>query len=189
VLPPNYNGVFLGWNRSPQKYGTPPALPVYSISLPEAGAQNWTLGRDSIISMSLAVTDEKAPPPGKNPDDEEKEDKAKEKDKKDAKEEATAFTVEMQTVDGVTSNLPLSRFGTLSPPFKVRFTKLARMDSWQYKKDSEPVFQTFELPLSEFAEQSKSFDPSRIGTIRLRFDRTPSRVIILSEIGFAGGEP
>jgi hypothetical protein len=185
----DYNGVFLGWNRSPRKDGTPPAPPVYSISLPEPGAHNWALTRDSILSMSLAVTDEKAPPPGTKPDDEEKEDKAKEKDKKDTKEEATDFTVEMQTVDGVTSNLPLSRFGTLSPPFKVRFTKLARMDSWQYTKDSEPVFQSFELPLSAFAEQSKSFDPSRIGTIRLRFDRTISRVIILSEIGFAEGEP
>ncbi|HKC12456.1 MAG TPA: hypothetical protein VKI41_10525, partial [Vicinamibacteria bacterium] len=182
----DYNGVFLGWNRSPQKDGTT-ALPVYSISLPEAGAPPWTLGPESILSMSLAVTDEKAPPPGKQPDDEEKEDTTKEKDKKDAKEEATDFTIEMQTVDGVTSSLPLSRFGTLPPPFKVRFTKLARMDSWQYTKDSEPVFQTFELPLTAFAEQSKGFEPSRIGTIRLRFDRTPSRVIILSEIGFAGG--
>ncbi|HXB54133.1 MAG TPA: hypothetical protein VN461_05075 [Vicinamibacteria bacterium] len=183
----DYNGVFLGWNRSAQKDGTPPALPVYSISLPETRPPRWTLSPDSILSMSLAVTDEKAPPPGKKPDDEEKEDKAKEKDKKDAKEEATDFTIEMRTVDGVTSSLPLSRFGTLPPPFKVRFTKLARMDSWQYKKDSEPAFQTFELPLSAFAEQAKGFDPSRIGTIRLLFDRTPSRVIILSEIGFAGG--
>jgi hypothetical protein len=184
----DYNGVFLGWNRSPQRDGAPPALPVYSITLPEGEAPPGTLGPNSILSMSLAVTDEKAPPPGQKPEDEEKADKTKEKDTKGATEEATDFTIEMQTVDGVTSSLPLSRFGTLPPPFKVRFTKLARMDSWQYKKDSEPAFQTFELPLSAFAEQSKGFDPSRIGTIRLRFDRTPSRVIILSEIGIARGE-
>ena len=73
----------------------------------------------------------------------------------------------------------------LPPPFKVRFTKLAMIDDMAYEKQSEPIFQTIDLPLSAFAEQSKGFDPAKIKTIRLRFDRTRSRVIILSQLGVA----
>jgi hypothetical protein len=183
-----YNGAFLGWNRLEEKKGASSSAPVYSISLPEGLAHTWKLGADSVLSMSLAVTDEEAPPPGQKPN-EEKKAKEKAKEDKNSEAEPTDFTIEVESVDGVRSSLPLSRFGLLPPPFQVRFTKLARLDSWEYTKDSEPVFQTFELPLSAFAEETKAFDPSRIGTIRLRFDRTAARVIILSEIGFAGREP
>ena len=69
------------------------------------------------------------------------------------------FTVELQTTDGVKARLPLSRFGILPPPFKVRFTKLAMMDDGAYEKASEPMFQTIDLPLDMFAAQTKGFDP------------------------------
>jgi len=86
--------------------------------------------------------------------------------------------------DGILAALPLSHFRPLLPPFAVRFTKLEYLDGEFYKKSSEPIFQTVELPLSAFAAQAKGFDPSKLKQIRLRFDRTPSRVIILSRIGF-----
>jgi hypothetical protein len=78
------------------------------------------------------------------------------------------------------SRLPLSRFGVLPPPFKVHFTKLAKLDEIAYEKESEPIFQTIDLPLAAFA-----VDPAKIKTIRLRFDRTPMRVVILSQLGFS----
>jgi dienelactone hydrolase len=170
-----YNGVFLGWNREGDK------VAVYSISLPAGQAQKWKLGAQSALTLSLAVTEDKAPPPGKTLDEKKN---SKDDDKK--KPEPTDFTVELQTADGVTSRLPLSRFGVLMPPFKVRFTKLAQMDSFAYEKESEPIFQTIDLPLSAFAEQTKGFDPSKLSSIRLRFDRTPMRVVILSQVGFGG---
>jgi hypothetical protein len=170
-----YNGVFLGWNREGDK------VPVYSISLPAGQAQKWKLGAQSALTLSLAVTEEKAPLPGKTLDEKKN---SKDDDKK--KPEPTDFTVELQTSDGVTSRLPLSRFGVLMPPFKVRFTKLTQMDSFAYEKESEPIFQTIDLPLSAFAEQTKGFDPSKLSSIRLRFDRTPMRVVILSQVGFGG---
>ena len=49
-----------------------------------------------------------------------------------------------------------------------------------YEKSSEPVFQTFEIPLSAFP----NIDPSKLHSIRLKFDRTQMRVIILSQVGF-----
>lgn len=176
----DYNGVFLGWNRGDKKAKSSP-LPVYSISLPEDAIQGWKLSGNSVLTLSLAVTEDKAPLPGKNPPEE----KSKGKGKDDTKPEPVDFTVELQTTDGATARLPLSRFGILPPPFKVRFTKLAMMDDAAYQKASEPIFQTIDLPLNAFAEQTKGFDPAKVGTIRLRFDRTPSSVVILSQVGFA----
>ncbi len=159
-----YNGVFLGWNREANA-----PVPEYSITLP-AGFKP-----EPVLTLSLATTDQKAQPPGKKEDDKKKDDK---KDDKPA--EATDFTIELQTSDGVKSQLPLSRFGALLPPFKVRFTKFQFMDDYAYEKSSEPVFQTFEVPLAAFA----NVNPARLRTIRLKFDRTPMRVVILSQIGF-----
>ena len=165
-----YNGVFLGWNHQPSA----PAA-VYSISLPATLAKEWNLGANSILTMSLAVTEDKADPPGKKPGDKSKDD---DKEDKKKKPEPTDFTVEIETSDGAVSRQPLSHFGVLLPPFKVRLTKLAKLDEIAYEKESEPIFQTFDLPLSAF-----SIDPAKIKTIRLRFDRTPMRVIILSQLG------
>jgi len=156
-----YNGVFLGWNRAADA----PA-PDYSLTLPEG------FKPAPVLTLSIAVTDEKAPLPGKKEDD----DKDKKKDEKTP--ETTDFGVELQTSDG-SVELPLSQFGALLPPFKVRLTKFQFMDKYAYEKSSEPVFQTFELPLAAF-----HVDPSKLRTIRLKFDRTPMRVIILSQVGF-----
>ena len=131
----------------------------------------------SVLTLSLAATTDKAPLPGKQ-EDEKKDKKDEKKDEKTA--EITDFTVELQSSDGAPTQLPLSQFGALLPPFKVRFTKLQFMDDFAYEKSSEPVFQTFVLPLAAFP----NLDPAKLRTIRLIFNRTQMRVIILSQIGF-----
>jgi len=157
-----YNGVFLGWNRAENA-----PVPAYSFMLPDG------FKPPPVLTLSLAVTDQKAPLPGKHDDDDKK------KDKEDKSTEVTDFDIELEA-GGATAALPLSRFGALLPPFKVRFTKLKFMDDFAYEKSSEPVFQTFEIPLSAFP----NIDPSKLHSIRLKFDRTQMRVIILSQVGF-----
>jgi dienelactone hydrolase len=161
-----YNGVFLGWNRAPNA-----PVPAYSITLPVGFKPK------PVLTLSLAVTDQKAPLPGKHDDD---KDAKKKKKGDDNTAEVTDFDVELETAGGPSVSLPLSRFGNLLPPFKVRFTKLQFMDDYAYEKSSEPVFQTFDLPLSAFP----NLDPAMLRTIRLKFDRTPMRVIIVSQVGF-----
>ena len=175
-----YNGVFLGWNREEQKKGLAAPIAVYSISLPDGLARVWKLGGRSVLTLSLAVTEDKAPPPGRQSEAKPEPEKKDEEEKP----EITDFTVEIATSNGATARFPISRFGVLPPPFKVQFTKLERLDEIAYEKESEPVFQSIELPLAAFADQTRGFDPAKIKTIRLRFDRTPQRVVILSQIGF-----
>ena len=165
----DYNGVFLGWKN---KAGG--AAPMYEITLPEGGAG---LNARSVLNLSVAAVDEDPPDA-----DEASKDKKKEEDKSKKKDrEAPDFTIELQSADGSKSALPLTKFGYVPPPLKVRFTKLQMIDDEGYKKKSEPVFQTVAAPLAAF----NGLDSAKLRVVRLRFDRTRESVIVISSIGFS----
>jgi dienelactone hydrolase len=174
----DYDGVFVGWNREHTKNSSVPPMASYSIDLPPGLAGNWQLSAQSALTLSIAVSDESAPPPGKKSKD-------KEEDDDDGKPETTDFTVVLESQDGVIAKLPLSKFRALLPPFKVQFTKLERLDKMLYKNASEPIFQSVEIPLVAFVQQDQRFDPTRLKTVRFEFDRTPTRVLVISEVGFS----
>jgi dienelactone hydrolase len=183
-----YNGVFLGWNRAKD---TPAA--TYALTLPVGAATNWHLSANSTLELSVAPMDEDVSLPGKKKDDEKdkKKDKAKEKeeDKSKKKErESPDFTIELVTTDGVTVSAPASRFISIPPPFKEKFTKLAVLDDAGYNQDWEVIFQSVRVPLSAFEmvckDKCPAFDPAKLSIVRLRFDRTPMYKICISGIGF-----
>jgi hypothetical protein len=55
------------------------------------------------------------------------------------------------------------------------------LDRAFYRQESEPAFQTFEVPLRLFDAPGW---PSRISEIRLVFDRAATGAIAITEIGF-----
>ncbi len=181
----DYNGVFLGWKRAK---GAPAA--TYTLTLPAGAAAQWQLGEESTIELSVAAMDEDAPLPGKKTEEEKKKEeeaKKKEGEKSKKKErEAPDFTIELVTSDGVSASVPVSKFTVIPPPFKERFTKLAILDEKGYEKDWEPVFQTVRVPLADFpvADGKKAFEPGKLSTVRLKFDRTEMSVICINGIGF-----
>jgi hypothetical protein len=179
----DYNGVFLGWNQRHSKDSQIPPVASYSVNLPPTLAANWKLNKQSILTMSVAVTDETAPAADKK-----LKFKDLEKEESEEKPETTDFTIVMETQDGTTVKLPVSQFNLLLPPLKVKLTKLEYLDKEMYKEDSEPIFQSVAAPLSAFVQRDAHFDPARLKTVRLVFDRTPSRVIIISAIGFSEPE-
>jgi dienelactone hydrolase len=181
-----YNGVFLGWNRAKDA----PAA-TYTVTLPAGAAANWHLGPASTLELSVAPLDEDVSLPGKkkndNKDRKKAEEKKKEEDKSKKKErESPDFTIELVTTDGVTASAPVSRFISIPPPFKEKFTKLGVLDDAGYNQDWEAVFQSVRLPLYDFqaTDSSKRFDPANLSAVRLRFDRTTMYKICISAIGF-----
>jgi dienelactone hydrolase len=181
-----YNGVFLGWNRA--KDASPA---TYAITLPAGATANWHLGQASILELSVAPMDEDVELPGKKKDEKEKikteEKKKKEEDKSKKKErESPDFTIELVSADGATASAPVSRFISIPPPFKEKFTKLSVMDDVAYNQDWETIFQTVRAPLSDFqtVDNSRRFDPAKLSIVRLKFDRTPMYKICISGIGF-----
>lgn len=125
----------------------------YAVTLP-AGLTS----RESALTMSIAVTAD-----GEN-------------------ESATDFTVSLETSDGVAVRLPISRFQVLRPAIPVRFTKLEYLDHLLYKEPTEPVFQSVEIPLREFAEADLRFEPKKLKQMRLIFNRTPASELLISQI-------
>lgn len=176
-----YNGVFLGWNRAKDA----PAA-TYTITLPAGAAANWHLDQTSTLELSVAPMDEDVSLPGKKKDEKEKQ-KAKEEDKSKKKErESPDFTIELVTSDGATASAPISRFISIPPPFKEKFTKLGVLDDEGYNQDWEVVFQSVRAPLSSFqsGDNSRRFDPAKLSIVRLKFDRTPMYKICISGVGF-----
>jgi len=45
------------------------------------------------------------------------------------------------------------------------------------------VLQTYEIPLADFVAANPGFDPAWLRQIRFRFDRTPSGVVLLDDVG------
>ena len=122
-------------------------------------------------------------------EEDEKEKKTKEKEESKKKErESPDFTIELVTTDGVTVSAPVSRFISVPPPFKEKFTKLSVMDDAAYHQDWEAVFQSVRAPLSAFETpcegKCRPFDPAKLSIVRLKFDRTPMYKICISGIGF-----
>jgi len=188
-----YNGVFLGWNRAKDA----PA-PTYTFTLPAGAAANWHLTAASTLELSVAPMDEDVDLPGKKKEEDKekkkKEEEKKKEDKNKKKErESPDFTMELVDSNGTTVSAPVSKFIAIPPPFKEKFTKLAKMDEEGFSQDWEVVFQTVRAPLAAFASSdksapSKTFDPAKLNIVRLKFDRTPMYKICISQVGF-GKEP
>ncbi len=180
--------VFLGWKPAdpPKDEKDQPKekkIATYTVTLPEGLARAWRVDQSAALALSIADTNEK---PEEAEDDESakppaKKDKPKDEKKKDEKKKPVEFTVELVAADGATARLPL----TVAPILKVQFTKWSYFDDMAYKSATEPVFQTFELPLAAFVKANPQLDLRRLQSIRFCFDRTESGVIAVDEIGIA----
>lgn len=181
-----YNGVFLGWNRAKDA----PAA-AYTLTLPAGAAANWHLAQTSTLELSVAPMDEDVDLPGKKKEDDQEKKKKEEEKKKEEKEkkkerESPDFTIELVDSDGATASAPVSKFVSIPPPFKEKFTKIQKFDDEGYHQDWETVFQTVRAPLSSFqaADKAKPFDAAKLSIVRLKFDRAPMYEICISSIGF-----
>jgi len=73
-------------------------------------------------------------------------------------------------------------------PLHTQFpAEIYRLPLWneEYIKDaSEPVFQSYRIPLAAFLARDPEFDLSNIREVRFIFDQSGSGQILLDEIGF-----
>jgi len=125
----------------------------YTIRFPKLP---WTMDGDWVVTFSLA----------------------------DASRAATAdaldLTVAVEDQNGNEARLPLSHFSFLQPRLKAQYMKADLLNSLP---PSEIVFQTFSFSLSEFATQNAAFDPVKLASISLIFDRSVSGMVALDHIG------
>jgi hypothetical protein len=93
------------------------------------------------------------------------------------------FTIVMQDSTGREVRFNLRDYAAVLPPFKAKFTRVKPFEK-RFSKSSEPILQTFSIPLSEVRKQNPDFDIQQLQLIRYQFDQSKSGVIYLDEIGF-----
>jgi hypothetical protein len=97
------------------------------------------------------------------------------------------LTIELVTSNGAVARLPLGHVHPLQPILKVTFTKWPYWEHIRFKSATEPVLQTYEIPLSDFVAANPALEPGQLKQIRFRFDRTRTAVILLDDVGFIPG--
>ncbi len=177
------HAVYLGWRTEAKNPEQPTEPASYTISLPPTFARQARLGPDSLLVFDLAEASRNPPKPNGEKPSGNKGDEAQVVGEEE--EEPLDFTVELVARDGSVAQLPLSYFRPLPPVLKARFTKLSELEKKWYLSPSEPVLQTYELPLAAFVEVETRFKPANLESIRFRFNRSPKGVIILDQVGFA----
>ncbi len=153
-----FKAVFLGWDAR-----TLPAAD-YTLYLP---AEGISLTAERVLSFSLADA-------GESPQAEENE-----RDRPVPAGMPLDLSIEVFDRQGNAARLPLSRYALLQPQIQGVFAKAAFMHATPV---SEPIFQTFDLPLAWFLEENPALNVNSLAGVRLVFDRTPSGVVVLNRM-------
>lgn len=101
----------------------------------------------------------------------------------DDEEKPLFFTIILKDSLGHTIRLNLKDYAMVLPPFKAKFTRVKQFEK-RYDKASEPILQTFSIPLGEVKKKEPAFNIQQITQISFQFDQARKGVIYLDEIGF-----
>lgn len=159
------NAVYLGWNT-----GIPA---VYTLELP---AQGLALDGSSALIFNLADADQDPKPV----------DSGSTAEKKKAGEPPSLrqpldLSVVLVDANGEEARAVLADTRLVQPQLKAQLYKLKLFES---NAQSEPVLQSYVLPLADFVQDNPAFDPAALRSVRFVFDRTPRGSVILDGVGF-----
>ncbi len=188
-----HNAVWLGWNNriagdDTTKRGQPAS---YSITMGDSLRGAWGLDSSQAVVFSLAPTAD-TPGPRAAPKDTSKADSAKKgaaaKSRKPpvkVKPDSTPFDLTVEAVDdaGTAARVPLSAYGPVRRPLDIFVMRRKGRDKAQFASTHEIVLQTYVIPLADFVRATPAFQPARLRTVRLVFDRTVAGTVIMSDIG------
>ncbi|MDQ8736683.1 alpha/beta hydrolase [Paenibacillus sp. LHD-38] len=97
-----------------------------------------------------------------------------------------AIEITVTTAGGESSELALADIMPVSPPAYTAFMTISwlekRMKEEKYKESTEPVFQTFTVPIEQFIPDDSSIESQQIRKITFRFTNGPGKVM-LDDIG------
>ena len=195
-----HQAVWLGWNshiagKDTTKMGRPAS---YTITVPDSLRAAWGVGERSALYFSLAATNDKPGPRTVARDSTKKDSTAadsskkkpaapKEPPKPKEKPDSTPVDLTVELVDAAdhVARLPLSRFGVARRPLDARVYRRDGRDTQRFNTIFELVPQTFVMPLADFARSSPQFEPGKLKTIRLVFDRTVAGTVVVEDIGLS----
>jgi len=198
-----HQGVWLGWNNriagdDTAKRGRPAS---YTITIPDSLRAAWRVSGQSALAFSLGVTDQTPGPRAAAKDstkaDSTKADSAakrpapKKPAPKPPPKDSLPVEITVEVVDGAgqAARVVLSRYGPVRRPVEVTVYRRKGRDKRSFAALYELVLQTYTIPLADLAAAEPRFDPSRLATVRLVFDRTIAATIVLTDVGLTTPDP
>ncbi len=148
------SAVHLGWGEEEEDDDEEHEVGVYRLTLPSG------LGLSSAHALVFTLADASEGGPAEEPID---------------------LTLEVEDGFRVTARLPLSHYAPVQPKIDVQVRKSALFNC---SKISEPIYQSFSFPLSDFLEAESKLDVASITEVRFVFDRAEKGTLILDNIGF-----
>ncbi|HEY2824132.1 MAG TPA: hypothetical protein VGI83_01160, partial [Gemmatimonadales bacterium] len=196
-----FNAAWLGWNNhiagdDTTKFGTPAS---YDVTISDSLRTAWHVTAQGVLELSLAPTKDK-PGPRKAPRDTTKKDTTKSKTpapkkppppKPNPEADTLPIDLSIQAIDaaGDTARVDLGRYGAIRRPLEMTVLKRRGQDQENFPTLYELILQTYVIPLADFVAAEPKFDPSRLKTVRILFDRTPQGTVVLSDIGLSAIDP
>jgi hypothetical protein len=93
--------------------------------------------------------------------------------------------VEFVDAAGVRVLVPLNRYGPVRRPPEMTVRRRAGRDRAQFATLYEQVLQTFTIPLADARAADARFDPARLVSVGLVFDKTVAGTVMVSDIGLS----
>jgi len=171
------NTVTLGWKGDSR-------LASYTIEVAADFYKNHSLDSNSCLAFSAANTREELPE--EEPDHcEEEPGPSRDTVEIAVKENPVQvdFSIRLKDAEGDSVSLPLSRFAHIPPVLESEFLKL-KIANNRYGSKYEVTLQDFALPMRNFMNENRRFDPSRLRSVTFVFDQTRKGVLVLDRIGF-----
>jgi hypothetical protein len=175
--------VVLGWNNEGSKDDEAKKVGSYVIKLNPKTTSVLGFNRNTKLVFSIGATEE-APPKTPHTQDNGKQNKDAMVDS-EYKSKPLDLTVELRDRNGESARLPLSTVGPIHPTLPVRIAKWKWLEKKIFIMFSERIFQTYQIPVSDFTEKNTAFDPDKLETIRFVFDRSPKGTIMLDDVGIS----
>ena len=196
--------LWLGWNNSYRGADEPAPPAVFTVTLPDGLAEEWSAGPGTTLEMHVGGLD-REPGPRKPPEEEGEEQEgeggeeraAEEEDEEGREEEGDedeekpplALTVAAVDADGDTARVSLTDYGALRRPLTIRVLRRRDLEEDRFANPWELILQHFSIPLSDFAAENRAFDPGTLRAVLLVFDQAEKGTVVVDDIGLAQLHP
>ncbi|MGA9290760.1 MAG: hypothetical protein WBV93_20700 [Anaerobacillus sp.] len=93
------------------------------------------------------------------------------------------FTITVTSTDGESASVKLSDVMPMQGVLPIQHTKTIFFEKGRYGEPTEPVLQTFNIPMSRFTDHNRAFDPAKLASLSFQFNASESGSIYLDHIG------
>ena len=107
----------------------------------------------------------------------------------EAEDPPVDLTIEVEDASGRTARVTLSDYGAIRRPLETYVMRRSDLEARRFQNHWELILQTFSIPLGDFVDDNRSFDPTRLRSISFVFDRVHAGEVTIDQIGFTEMDP